>query len=167
MKATKKYTAEEIDFYLDIVVSTNSLDGLPTEISEQFTIEDCLVYIPLTEEILKKLNEEVISTIETIDKRKELWYNMKKAGTSEDELDRLWYDSYEQLKANEYYFLNLCGFSPALHKPFAEYWEKKQKEITEQNSFFGGVMKDDDYIDNTNSNTNQYADDDFSWLNNF
>lgn len=164
LKATKQYTNEDIEYYSELVMSTNSLECLPEEIQEQFTIEDCLIYIPLTEEILQNLNKEVISTIETIDKYKELWYNMKQSGASEDELDRIWYDSEEQLRANEYYHLNLCGFSPALHKPFAEYWEKKQKEKEEMNSFFGGVMKDDTCETNSQQ---QYAEDDLSWLNNF
>ena len=144
MKATKNYTEDEINSYLEFVVTTNSLDGLPKEISNQFTIEDCLVYIPLNEEILKNLNEEVISTIKSIDKCKDLWYNKKQSGASEIELDQIWYDSEEQLKANEYYFHNLCGYSYQLHKPFAEYWARKQKEKEEQNNFFGGLNTDDE-----------------------
>ena len=159
MKAAKKYTEEEINSYLEFVVTTNSLDGIPAEIASQFTIEDCLVYIPLTEEILKNLNEEVISTINSIDKCKELWYNTKESGASEIELDKIWYDTEEQLRANEYYFHNLCGYSLALHKPFAEYWARKQKELEEQNSFFGGIMNDNDPNE-------QCAGIDLSWLNN-
>lgn len=159
MKATKQYTEEEINSYLELVITTNSLECLPKTISDQFTIEDCLVYIPLSEEILKNLNEEVISTIKSIDKCKELWYNKKASGANEEELDRIWYDTEEQLKANEYYFLNLCSYSLSLHKPFAEYWERVQREKEQQNNFFGGV----DLIDNENK---QYAETDLSWLNN-
>ena len=160
MKATKKYTEDEINSYLEFVVTTNSLDGLPKEIANQFTIEDCLVYIPLSEEILQNLNEEIISTIKSIDKCKELWYNKKESGADESELDQIWYDSEEQLKANEYYFLNLCSYSLSLHKPFAEYWARKQKEKEEQNNFFGGIMTDND------RDIVQYAETDLSWLNN-
>ena len=74
MKATKNYTEEEIDSYLEFVITTNSLEGLPEEIAKQFTVEDCLVYIPLNEEILQNLNEEVISTIKSIDKCKKVLY---------------------------------------------------------------------------------------------
>lgn len=159
MKATKKYTEDEINSYLEFVVTTNSLDGLPEEISSQFTIEDCLVYIPLTEEILQNLNEEVISTIKSIDKCKELWYNKKQSGADETELDKIWYDSEEQLKANEYYHWNLSGYSQALHKPFGDYVAKQALIKQEQNSFFGGVAKED-------SDGFQYAETDLSWLNN-
>ena len=159
MKATKQYSEEEINSYLEFVVTTNDLSGLPEEISSQFEITDCLVYIPLSEEILKNLNEEVISTIKTIDKHKELWYNKKESGADEIELDKIWYDSEEQLKANEYYFHNLCGYSYQLHKPFAEYWARKQKEKEEQNNFFGGLNTDDETCGG-------YAETDLSWLNN-
>ena len=159
MKATKQYSEEEINSYLEFVVTTNDLSGLPEEISSQFEITDCLVYIPLSEEILKNLNEEVISTIKTIDKHKELWYNKKESGADEIELDKIWYDTEEQLKANEYYFHNLCGYSYQLHKPFAEYWARKQKEKEEQNNFFGGLNTDDETCGG-------YAETDLSWLNN-
>ena len=111
-------------------------------------------------EILQNLNEEIISTIKSIDKCKELWYNKKESGADESELDQIWYDSEEQLKANEYYFLNLCSYSLSLHKPFAEYWARKQKEKEEQNNFFGGIMVDND------RDIVQYAETDLSWLNN-
>lgn len=160
MKATKKYTEEEINSYLEFVITTNSLAGLPEEISNQFIIEDCLVYIPLTEEILKNLNEEVISTIKSIDKCKDLWYNKKASGASESELDQIWYDSDEQLKANEYYHWNLSGYSQTLHKPFGDYVARQALIKQEQNSFFGGIVNDGD------ENTFQYAETDLSWLNN-
>jgi RecB family exonuclease len=159
MKAAKKYTEEEINSALEFVITTNNLDTLPKEIAEQFTVEDCLVYIPLTEEILQNLNEEVISTIKSIDKHKELWYNKKESGASELELDQIWYDSEEQLRANEYYHWNLSGYSQTLHKPFADYVAKQALLKQEQNSFFGGVIND--------NNTLQYAETDLSWLNNF
>ena len=162
LKATKKYTEAEINGYLELVVMTNSLDVLPKGISSQFTIEDCLVYIPLSEEILQNLNKEVISTIKSIDKCKQLWYNKKESGASELELDQIWYDSDEQLKANEYYHWNLSGYSQALHKPFGDYVAKQALAKQEQNNFFGGVMNDND-----NNETVQYAETDLSWLNNF
>ena len=158
MKATKKYTEDEINSYLEFVVTTNSLDTLPKEIAEQFVVEDCLVYIPLSEEILQNLNEEVISTIKSIDKCKELWYNKKESGADESELDQIWYDSEEQLKANEYYFLNLCSYSLSLHKPFAEYWKKKEREKEEQNNFFGGIIQEEKSLE-------EQSEIDWSWLN--
>lgn len=159
MKATKKYTEEEINSALELVITTNNLNTLPKEISEQFTVEDCLVYIPIDEEILKNLNEEVISTIKSIDKCKELWYNKKESGADESELDQIWYDSDEQLKANEYYHWNLSGYSQTLHKPFADYVAKQALIKQEQNSFFGGVSNED-------NDSFQYAETDLSWLNN-
>lgn len=159
MKAAKKYTEEEINSALEFVITTNNLDTLPKEIAEQFTVEDCLVYIPLTEEILQNLNEEVISTIKSIDKCKELWYNKKESGADESELDLIWYDSEEQLKANEYYHWNLSAYSQTLHKPFADYVAKQALIKQEQNNFFGGVSNED-------SDNFQYAETDLSWLNN-
>ena len=87
-----------------------------------------------------------------------MWYNKKELGASEIELDQIWYDSEEQLKANEYYHWNLSGYSQALHKPFGDYVAKQALIKQEQNSFFGGILSD--------SNTSQYAEADLSWLNN-
>ena len=110
--------------------------------------------------ILKNLNEEIISTIKSIDKCKALWYNKKASGASESELDQIWYDSDEQLKANEYYHWNLSGYSQTLHKPFGDYVARQTLIKQEQDSFFGGIVNDGD------ENAFQYAETDLSWLNN-
>ena len=157
-----KYTSEEIDSFIDLAVSTNSLSMLPEEIQKQFKFSDCLVYIPLTQEILDNLNSEIISTLESIDKTTKEWYNKKEQGVSERELDELWYDTEEQLKANEYYFLNLCGYSSKLHKPWGDYWAKKELENQHKDDIFFGLDADNQ----TNKTvTEEYAEDDLSWIN--
>ena len=156
-----KYSTEEINSFIDLVVDSNSLHMLPKEVQDQFKFSDCLVYIPLTQEILDNLNEEIISTLESIDKTTEIWYNKKAQGSSEQELDKIWYDTNEQLKANEYYFMNLCGYSLKLHKPWADYCAKK--ELEKQQEF--------DIISNFEENiltakTEEYDENDLSWMEN-
>lgn len=156
-----KYSTEEINSFIDLVVDSNSLHMLPKEVQDQFKFSDCLVYIPLTQEILDNLNEEIISTLESIDKTTEIWYNKKAQGSSEQELDKIWYDTDEQLKANEYYFMNLCGYSLKLHKPWADYCAKK--ELEKQQEF--------DIISNFEENiptakTEEYDENDLSWMEN-
>jgi hypothetical protein len=75
-------------------------------------------------------------------------------------LDQIWYDSEEQLKANEYYHYNLSGYSQTLHKPFGDYVAKQALLKQEQDNFFGGIMTDND------RDVVQYAETDLSWLNN-
>ena len=89
-----------------------------------------------------------------------MWYNKKELGKDDEELDKIWYDSEDQLKANEYYFFNLCGYSTKLHKPFAEYVARKEKEKEDQNNFFAGIMQDD-------SNDSVTTNLDMSWLDNY
>ena len=156
-----KYSTEEINSFIDLVVDSNSLHMLPKEVQDQFKFSDCLVYIPLTQEILDNLNEEIISTLESIDKTTEIWYNKKAQGSSEQELDKIWYDTNEQLKANEYYFMNLCGYSLKLHKPWADYCAKK--ELEKQQEF--------DIISNFEENIptakiEEYDENDLSWMEN-
>ena len=156
-----KYSTEEINSFIDLVVDSNSLHMLPKEVQDQFKFSDCLVYILLTQEILDNLNEEIISTLESIDKTTEIWYNKKAQGSSEQELDKIWYDTDEQLKANEYYFMNLCGYSLKLHKPWADYCAKK--ELEKQQEF--------DIISNFEENiptakTEEYDENDLSWMEN-
>jgi hypothetical protein len=67
MKALK-YDTDQIDNYIELAVTTNSLELLPKEIKSQFVFSDCLVYIPLSQEILDNLNLEIINTLESIDK---------------------------------------------------------------------------------------------------
>ena len=38
----------------------------------------------------------------------------------------IWWENVT--KTNSYYFANLCGYSPKLHKPYGEYLEKLKKK---------------------------------------
>lgn len=156
-----KYSTEEINSFIDLVVDSNSLYMLPKEIQDQFKFSDCLVYIPLTQEILDNLNKEIISTLESIDKTTEIWYNKKAQGSSEQELDKIWYDTDEQLKANEYYFMNLCGYSLKLHKPWADYCAKKELEKLQE---FDIISNFEENIPTTK--TEEYDENDLSWMEN-
>ena len=158
MKALK-YDTDQIDNYIELAVTTNSLELLPKEIKSQFVFSDCLVYIPLSQEILDNLNLEIINTLESIDKVTKEWYNKKAQGVDERDLELLWYDTEEQLKSNEYYFMNLCGYSKYIHKPWGEYIARKELEQKEKDNIFFNVSKSEE------STSDEYAENDFSWLN--
>ena len=68
----------------------------------------------------------------------------KEYETTKDET--LFWDSIDNIKKQEYYLSELCGYSIAQHKPFGQY-------IDEKNMF-----KD-------NESTSDSDDDDLSWLN--
>ena len=81
----------------------------------------------------------------------------------------LWWDNEESVKKQSYYFSTLCGYSPNLHKPYAEYLnelETKKSGI----DIFDGVGKDIDsqeIVSNKtvySKNKNKNDDIDFSWL---
>ena len=69
--------------------------------------------------------------------------------------DKLFWDNEEKLKTDEYYFLNLCEYSPKLHKPLKEYLDKKDAMEQEKNNIF---------IPEQSSIKNKTGDD-WNWLN--
>lgn len=138
----------EIDYYLNLLADTNSIECLPDEVKEKYGINDCYVFVNLTEEILNQFLEDVEKTIdEIIDKEKTY-------ATNNDE--RIFWDSEESVEKQSYYFANLCSYSANLHKPYGEYLSKLKAKEEEKNNIFGGVG---------NGLTDE-TDDDLAWLNN-
>ena len=52
---SEMYDELEIEDMMQTCIENNSLDTLPKEISDRFSISDCYVYIDLTEEIVEEL----------------------------------------------------------------------------------------------------------------
>lgn len=110
---TKEYDELKIDEMVDIAVKNNNLNNIPKDIQDRYSIEDCYVYIPLTQESINELKEDIIDTIDEINRNKKVYE------TTED--DKIWWTEID--KSNEFYFANLCGYSPKQHKPYAQYLE--------------------------------------------
>ena len=128
---------------MDKFLETNDLGCLPLSVQNHFKVRDCLVYIDLTEELVKHWIDFVQNTISDIrDKEKQY----KQTGKEE-----VFFDDPEQVKKQSYYFATLCSYSANKHKPYKKYLDRLEAE-----SSLMTIGKPSSSSDN---------DDDFDWLN--
>lgn len=134
MWLTKLGYEERLLEYLDLLVQTNDIKCLPKEVQSKFKIEDCYVYVDITDELINSFKVDIIDTLHEV-KTKELEYH--------NTLDEnIFWDSDESIKKQDYYFATLCGFSPSLHKPYAQYLDKLKEQNNNRDNVFGGVGSD-------------------------
>lgn len=147
----------EPDEYLKAMLDTNSIDCLPEEVREKYVISDCYVYVDLTDELINKWTEHVTTVIKDIE--------LREADYEESHSDVCFWDTDDSVKAQSYYFANLCGFSRKLHKPYDEYC-KKLESVQNGQDLFAGVGADNETVTTSSSNViNNKSDElDLSWL---
>lgn len=143
---------EETDEYLKQLIDSNSIECLPTEIQQKYTLDDTYVYIDLNEKLVEKWTKEIIANIKDIELRRADWEETKN--------DKIWWDDENSVKAQSYYFSTLSGYSPNLHKPYKEYLEKL--EASKNGDIFGNLGM------STTTSTNKVIENknevDLSWL---
>ncbi|NCI19693.1 PD-(D/E)XK nuclease family protein [Clostridium botulinum] len=138
---TMEYEELEIEDMVQTCIENNNLDILPKELQNKYKTSDCYVYIPLNQEMIDELKDNITDTLdEIISKEKEY---------KETNDDKLFWTSID--KSNEYYFYCLSGYSRNQHKPFNEY-------LNDINMFTNGLDKNE-YKSKSESNY------DMSWLN--
>jgi hypothetical protein len=113
---------EEIDSYVDSMILDNSIDCLPDEVRNKFTIKDCYVEVPLSEEKIEELKTDIIETLHDF-RAKEQEYNKTK-----DEMI-FWQDVTD---ADAFRLATLSSYSRKLHKPYDAYL--KEQEMFEKNN---------------------------------
>lgn len=150
---------EEMDDYLKMVVDTNGIECLPEDVQVKYKISDCYCYIDLNEDLVNKWTNEIIATIKDIE--------LRRADYEETHSENIWWDNDESVKAQSYYFANLCGFSRKLHKPYDEYC-KKLESVQNGQDLFAGVGADNETVTTSSNNViNNKSDElDLSWLDN-
>ena len=119
LKELDTYTKEEIDDMLDYSVNFNTIENLPQEIQDLYTIEDCYVEAPVTEEEVDNLKDDIYKTLVDI-YTKEREYEKTKDDTV------FW---EEVTQANSYYFANLCGFNAQQHKPYGKFLDSLESFV--------------------------------------
>ena len=124
------YGEKETDEYLKQLIDSNSISCLPVEVQEKFSIDDCYVYVPLTQKLIDKWNNEIITTIKDINLRLDD-YNQTKS-------EKCFWDTEQSLKEQSYYMANLMSYSPNFHKPYAEYLSKL--EAQQNGDIFGNLL---------------------------
>jgi hypothetical protein len=137
---------DELDIYLDLLEQVNDISVLPEEVQEKYKVSDCYVFVEVTEEIINKLKEDIINTLNEINNKE------KQYETNRDE--SIFFDNDEDVIKQSYYFANLCSYSANLHKPYKKYLDAIKEKENNKNNIYSGVGND--------SNND---DDDMSWLN--
>ena len=103
----------EVDEYIDLLIQTNDVDGLPEEVRDKYAFDDCYVYIELNDDVINELRVKIIDLISEINQKEKLY---------DKELDEsIFMDDECNVEKDSYYFSNLCGYSPKLHKPWGKY----------------------------------------------
>lgn len=120
---------DQVDDYLKLLLDTNDIKCLPKEVQEKYIISDCYVYVPLTDELINRWKETIISTINDIELREKDY--------EETHSDKAFWDTDESVEAQSYYFSTLCGYSPNLHLPYKAYLERTEK--AKDGDVFSGV----------------------------
>lgn len=120
---------DQVDDYLKQLLDTNDIECLPKEVQEKYIISDCYVYVPLTDELINRWKETIISTINDI--------KLREKDYEETQSDKAFWDTDESVEAQSYYFSTLCGYSPNLHLPYKAYLERTEK--AKDGDVFSGV----------------------------
>ena len=149
----KKYGYEDdMLMYLDALAQSNDIKVLPEDVQKKFVVKDCYVYIDNIWDLYDELKEEIIETIAEINEKTEKYNELK--DTDLEAAENLFWDDDETLKAQSYYFNNLCGYRINTIKPFAEYINRINAD------------KNLDLLGLNNKNQNEIQEeDDLSWLN--
>ncbi len=147
----------EPDEYLKEMLDTNSIDCLPDEVKAKYEITDCHVYIDLNDGLVDKWTDLITTTLKDIELRERDYEETKSV--------ECFWDDEESVKAQSYYFANLCSYSATKHLPYKAYLEKFEASQS-GNDMFGGLLggnvvttSSGNVIDNKNNEL------DLSWLN--
>ena len=149
--------ANQMDDYLKLLLDTNNIEVLPEEVQKMYTISDCYVYVPLTKELIDKLVNTIITTIEDI--------KLREADYAETKSDKAFWDTDESVQSQSYYFATLCGYSPNLHLPYKAYLDKL--DAMKNGSMYNGIgSESEDTVATTNKDIHNKSDEniDLSWL---
>lgn len=108
------YDENKIQSYISQMEFTNSIECLPQEIQDKFSVSKCIVGVELSNDIIEKFKNNLITTIQEIE-QKEKEYQLTK-----DE-NIFWQDVEGR---DSFYFANLSEYSMDLHKPYKAYLVK-------------------------------------------
>ena len=158
----KKYcnSADEVDEYLKLLLDTNSIKCLPEEVQKKYIISDCYMYVPLTDDLIKKWTDDILLNIKDIELREKDYTENKAQGLSEIDCSRAFWDSDEAVEKNSFYFSTLCAYSPTLHLPYKAYLDRLEQQKNGEDTFGGLGGFDSDsltVIESVSSINNQHS----------
>ena len=153
-KTWLRHFGYEPDKYLMKLLDTNDIACLPREVREKYVISDCYVYVDLTDKLIEKWTTHISTVIKDIELREQDY--------KETHSDKCFFDTEESVKAQSYYFANLCGYSPNLHKPYKEYLDKL--EASKNGDIFGNLLGSTTTHSTDNVINSKKDEVDLSWL---
>lgn len=140
---------DQMNEFLKMVLDDNDIKRLPEEIQSKYKLYDCHTFVDTSEEAINKLVDEVSAVIKDI--------RLREQDYNETHNEKIWWDSEESVKAQSYYFSNLCSYSPRLHKPYGEYLDKLEQQKNGQ-VLLGSLYTTNSMTNNKNNELN------LSWL---
>ena len=151
------YNEDDVDDYLKLLLDTNNVDVLPEEIRCKYKMIDCHVYVPLTQKLMDKWIDTIITTIRDIYAREK---DYEDTGS-----DKCFWDDEDNVKKESYYFSTLMAYSPSLHLPYKEYLDKLEAQKSGQDLFCGvGNDSENDVVTSQDICNNSNDEIDLSWL---
>jgi hypothetical protein len=154
-KTWVKHFGYDVDKYLKELLDTNSIDCLPDKVKAKYEITDCHVPVEVNEKIVEDWTKHISTTIQDIELREKDYEETKS-------LQCFW-DDEEDVKAQSYYFANLCAYSASKHLPYKAYLEKFEA-AQKSNDMFGGLLGNTSSSSNVIDNKSNEID--LSWLDN-
>lgn len=115
---------DDIEKYIDGMILHNNIDCLPNEVRAKFKIHDCYVQVPLNEEKIDELKQDIIKTVTEINDKTTEYID-----TGNENV--FW---QEVTDTDEFRLQNLSGYSRKLHKPLDEYLKEKELFINDENT---------------------------------
>lgn len=114
----EEYDELEIEDILQTAIENNNLDNLPKHIQDNYKVYDCYVEIPLNQEVIDNLKQDITNTLNEI-KSKEIQYDELMNDGYKEEAEELFWTNIDA--TNQFFFSNLCGYSSKQHRPYKEY----------------------------------------------
>lgn len=150
---------DNADDYLKILCDFNDISVLPEEVRRLYAVSDCYIRVPLTQNLIDKWMNTIVSTIQDVKSREADYHATKN--------DQVFYDSEDDVRTQSYYFATLCGYSPTLHLPYKRYLERLESEKNGESLFAGVGSESGDEAAITNKDILKNNDSlDLSWLDN-
>lgn len=125
IKMWLKNSSENIDdlqlnLLLEKAIKGNSLDILPENVKNKFTIDDCIIEVPYNESPIKELTENITKTISDIESKTSEYEISNCDDKKGSEL--FWKDITDK---SSFFIANLSEYSANLHKPYSRYLTQK------------------------------------------
>lgn len=107
---------DDLDNYIDAMILSNSIDGLPNEVRDKFEIHDCYIQVPLSDDVINDLKNDIIETVKEINEKEREYNNTK-------DKQIFW---QEVTDADAFRIGVLSGYSRSLHLPYDQYMKEKE-----------------------------------------